>query len=348
MPSAAATGGHPHPLPRRLGSAALPSSASGRSCDSRREDRLLASILLQGDACASRAPFWGRPESGSGIYFPRPGCYKKAVLNDSAIWKSLRDNRRLSLIAGPCVIENEGLCLEVARSLKGLCSRLGIFFVFKASYDKANRTSAESFRGPGIEEGLRLLAGVRKRVGVPVLTDVHTEWEAKAAGEVVDVVQIPAFLCRQTDLITAAVRTGKIVNLKKGQFLSPGEMGQVVAKAQSAGGKKLLLTERGTTFGYNNLVSDMRAIPIMKRLGFPVIFDATHSVQLPGGGGNKSGGQREFAPVLARCAVAAGANGLFIETHPEPDRALSDGPNMIPLAEMPAVMKSLVKIFEAL
>ncbi len=270
------------------------------------------------------------------------------MLNDAVIWKSLRDHRRLSLIAGPCVIENERLCLQVAATLRKLCNRLGVFYIFKASYDKANRTSAGSFRGPGLEDGLRVLAKVRQRVGVPVLTDVHTEAQAKAAGEVVDVLQIPAFLCRQTDLIAAAVSTGKIVNLKKGQFLSPNEMGQVVAKAQSAGGRKLLLTERGTTFGYNNLVSDMRAIPILKRFGFPVIFDATHSVQLPGGGGDKSSGQREFAPVLARCAIAAGANGVFIETHPQPERALSDGPNMIPLAAMPAVMESLVRIFEAL
>lgn len=298
----------------------------------------------RGGLAAARA---GLPRA-TGIYFPRLGCYKKVVLNDAVIWKSLRDGRRLSLIAGPCVIENERLCLEVAATLRKLCHRLGIFYIFKASYDKANRTSAGSFRGPGLEDGLRVLAKVRQRVGVPVLTDVHTEAQATAAGEVVDVLQIPAFLCRQTDLIAAAVRTGKIVNLKKGQFLSPSEMGQVVGKARSAGGRKLLLTERGTTFGYNNLVSDMRAIPILKRFGFPVIFDATHSVQLPGGGGDKSSGQREFAPVLARCAVAAGADGVFIETHPQPEQALSDGPNMIPLAAMPAVMKSLVRIFEAL
>jgi 2-dehydro-3-deoxyphosphooctonate aldolase (KDO 8-P synthase) len=220
-------------------------------------------------------------------------------------------------------------------------------YVFKASFDKANRTSARSFRGPGLEEGLRVLALVRKTVGVPVLTDVHTEEQTAAAANVVDVLQIPAFLCRQTDLIAAAVQTGRIVNLKKGQFLSPGEMGQVVEKARSAGGKRLLVTERGTTFGYNNLVADMRAIPILRRLGCPVIFDATHSVQLPGGGGDKSSGQREFAPVLALCAVAAGANGLFIETHPDPDRALSDGPNMIPLRDMPALLTRLLKVWKA-
>lgn len=269
------------------------------------------------------------------------------VLDNSAIWKSLSAPARLSLIAGPCVIESEKLCLRVAESLKKTCGKLGIFYVFKASYDKANRTSGKSFRGPGMEAGLRTLAMVREKIGVPVLTDVHTEAQAIAAAEVADVLQIPAFLCRQTDLIEAAVRTGKIVNLKKGQFLSPKEMGQVVEKARSGGAKKILVTERGTTFGYNNLVADMRSIPIMRRFGFPVIFDATHSVQLPGGGGDKSAGQREFAPVLARCALAAGANGLFIETHPQPDRALSDGPNMIPLAEMPRLLERLLKIWRA-
>ncbi len=265
----------------------------------------------------------------------------------ASLWNSLRDSRRLILIAGPCVIESEALCLKVAASLQKTCRKLDITFVFKASYDKANRTSGKSFRGPGTEAGLQTLARVRAKIGVPILTDVHTEAQALAAGQVVDILQIPAFLCRQTDLINAAVATGKIVNLKKGQFLSPQEMGQVVKKAAAAGGEKFLLTERGTTFGYNNLVADMRSIPILKHFGFPVIFDATHSVQLPGGGGDKSGGQREFAPVLARCAVAAGANGLFIETHPDPDHALSDGPNMIPLAEMPALLKGLLKIHAA-
>ena len=253
----------------------------------------------------------------------------------------------MSLISGPCAIESEELCLEVGEFLKGECARLGITYVFKASYDKANRSSGASFRGPGLEEGLQILGRLREKLGVPVLTDVHTEEQAARAGEVLDVLQIPAFLCRQTDLITAAVKTGKIVNIKKGQFLAPQEMGSVVKKAREAGGEMLLLTERGTTFGYNNLVSDMRAIPIMRGLGFPVIFDATHSVQLPGGAGDRSGGQREFAPVLARAAVAAGADGLFIETHPEPEKALSDGPNMIPLREMPKLLGRLVKIREA-
>ena len=269
------------------------------------------------------------------------------MLNAAAIWKNLNSPHRLFLIAGPCVIENEKLCLQVAGALKKTCAQLGIFYVFKASFDKANRTSAKSFRGPGLDEGLRVLGKVRAEFGVPVLTDVHTETQAAIAGEVVDILQIPAFLCRQTDLIEAAAATGQIINLKKGQFLSPVEMGRVAEKARRAGAKKILLTERGTTFGYNNLVADMRSIPILKRSGFPVIFDATHSVQLPGGGGDKSSGQREFAPVLARCALAAGANGLFIETHPRPEHALSDGPNMIPLAEMSGLLKSFLKVFQA-
>jgi 2-dehydro-3-deoxyphosphooctonate aldolase (KDO 8-P synthase) len=246
------------------------------------------------------------------------------------------------------VIESERLCLRVAEALSKVCRQLGLPYIFKASFDKANRTSARSFRGPGLKAGLKVLARVKAATGLPVLTDIHTEEQAAAAAEVADVLQIPAFLCRQTDLIQTAVRTGRIVNLKKGQFLSPEEMGQVVNKAKEAGATRLLVTERGTTFGYNNLVADMRSIPILRRFGFPVIFDATHSVQSPGGGGNKSGGQREFAPVLARCALAAGADGLFIETHPAPDRALSDGPNMIPLDAMPGLLRSLVKLRGAL
>ena len=228
------------------------------------------------------------------------------------------------------------------------CARLGVGYVFKASFDKANRSSGKSFRGPGVDAGLEILRKVRAEFDLPILTDVHTEPQAAAAAEVVDILQIPAFLCRQTDLIVAAVRTGKIVNLKKGQFLSPREMEQVVKKAVGAGGKKLLLTERGTTFGYNNLVADMRSIPILRTFGFPVVFDATHSVQLPGGAGNRSGGQREFAPVLARSAIAAGANGIFMETHPDPDKGLSDGPNMIPLEQMPKVISGLAKLHAAM
>ena len=269
------------------------------------------------------------------------------MLNDAAIWKNLNSPGKLFLIAGPCVIESEKLCLQVAASLKKTCANLGIFYVFKASFDKANRTSGKSFRGIGLETGLEILAKVRHEFDVPILTDIHNESHAAPVGEVVDILQIPAFLCRQTDLIEAAAATGQIVNIKKGQFLSPREMTQVVDKARAAGAQKILLTERGTTFGYNNLVADMRSIPIMRSTGCPVVFDATHSVQLPGGGGDKSSGQREFAPVLARAALAVGANGLFIETHPNPDKALSDGPNMIALKDMPAVLKSLLKVFKA-
>ena len=268
------------------------------------------------------------------------------MLTDAALWKLLNGRRRLALIAGPCVIEEESLCVRVASNLKKTCERLGILYVFKASFDKANRTSGRSFRGPGLDEGLQVLSRVREKVGVPVLTDVHTESQARTAAETVDVLQIPAFLCRQTDLIAAAVQTGKIVNLKKGQFLSPPEMSQVVDKAKSVGGQRLLITERGTTFGYNNLVVDMRSIPILARSGLPVIFDATHSVQLPGAGGDKSSGQREFAPVLASCALTAGADGLFVETHPDPEHALSDGPNMIPLANLPSLLRRWLALWE--
>jgi len=269
------------------------------------------------------------------------------VLDSNSIWKNLNSPRRLFLLAGPCVIENEKLCRTIAASLKKTCSALGIYYVFKASFDKANRTSGKAFRGPGITDGLQVLKKIRDEFQVPVVTDIHTEEQARLAGEIVDILQIPAFLCRQTDLIEAAVATGKIVNIKKGQFLSPQEMGRVAEKARLAGGKKILLTERGTTFGYNNLVADMRSIPVMKSFGFPVVFDATHSVQQPGGGGDKTTGQREFAPVLAKAALAVGANGLFIETHPQPDEALSDGQNMIPLGEMAATLRSLMKIYEA-
>lgn len=265
------------------------------------------------------------------------------MLNLSAIWKNLGNRRRLTVIAGPCVIENRSLCRTVAAHLLKLSLKHGFNYVFKASFDKANRSSGVSFRGPGLE-GLEILAAIRSEFQVPVLTDVHSEEQAVKAASYVDILQIPAFLCRQTDLLVAAARTGKIVNVKKGQFLSPQEMSQVVKKVVEAGGKKLILTERGTTFGYNNLVADMRSIPILKTFGFPVVFDATHSVQLPGAGGDKSGGQREFAPVLARSAVAAGADGVFIETHPDPDKAMSDGPNMIPLKEMENVIVSLIKI----
>ena len=263
------------------------------------------------------------------------------------IWKLLNSPNRLFLFSGPCVIESEALCLKIARSLKRSCDALGIAYVFKASYDKANRTSGKSRRGPGIQDGLKILASVREKVGVPILTDIHTEEQATKAGEIVDILQVPAFLCRQTDIVVAAAKTGKIVNLKKGQFLSPAEMGQVVSKVSGIGNNKIVLTERGTSFGYNNLVADMRSIPIMKSLGYPVVFDATHSVQLPGGGGDRSSGQGEFAPVLAKSALAAGANGLFIETHPKPAKSPSDGPNMIPLGQMNRTLKSMLRVFKA-
>ena len=245
------------------------------------------------------------------------------------------------------MIESEAHCLRIAKSLRRSCDALGITYVFKASFDKANRTSAKARRGPGIDAGLRILASVRDKADVPVLTDIHTGQQAGQAAAVVDVLQIPAFLCRQTDLITAAASTGKIVNLKKGQFLSPNEMEQVAAKAANCGNRKIILTERGSSFGYNNLVADMRSIPIMRSFGYPVVFDATHSVQLPGGGGDRSSGQGEFASVLARAALAAGANGLFIETHPEPAKSPSDGPNMVPLGQMDRLLKRLAKVFDA-
>jgi 2-dehydro-3-deoxyphosphooctonate aldolase (KDO 8-P synthase) len=263
-----------------------------------------------------------------------------------SIWKQL-SSPRLTLIAGPCVVESEALCFKIAKNLIKTCASLEIPYVFKASFDKANRSSGKSFRGPGIDAGLDVLAKIRAELGVPVLTDVHTAEQVALAAEVVDILQIPAFLCRQTDLIEAAAQSGRIVNIKKGQFLAPLDMANVVKKFHAAGGKHLLLTERGTTFGYNNLVVDMRSMPIMRATGCPVIFDATHSVQLPGGAGDRSSGQREYAPVLAAAAIAAGATGLFIETHPDPDKALSDGPNMIPLADMPKVLKRLVRIHAA-
>jgi len=289
-----------------------------------------------------------RAPGRSRIYFPSARCYNGRVLNDATIWKSLKRARQLILIAGPCVIENEPLCFQVASSLRAVCRKLDILYIFKASFDKANRSSAATFRGPGLQAGLATLAKIRRQLELPVLTDIHSVEQVQAAAAAVDILQIPAFLCRQTDLLSAAVATGKIVNVKKGQFLSPAEMGLVARKAVAAGGKKLLLTERGTTFGYNNLVVDMRSIPLLRAFGFPVIFDATHSVQLPGAGGDRSGGQRQFAPVLARCAVAAGADGVFIETHPDPDRALSDGPNMIALSEMPKLLAGLGKIRAAI
>ena len=248
------------------------------------------------------------------------------------------------LIAGPCVVESEGLTLEIAGQLKELTTALGVPFIFKASYDKANRSSRTSYRGPGLEEGLRILAEVRRQVGVPVLTDIHEDSPLAEVAAVVDVLQTPAFLCRQTNFIVAACSQGKPVNVKKGQFLSPWEMGNVVDKARSTGNQQVMVCERGYTFGYNNLVSDMRGLAVMRAFGAPVVFDATHSVQLPGGKGSASGGQREFVPVLARAAVAAGVSGLFMETHPRPDEALSDGPNAWPLPRMQSLLATLVEL----
>ncbi len=251
------------------------------------------------------------------------------------------------LIAGPCVIESERLVLDTAHRIAEIARALEIPYIFKSSYDKANRTSISSFRGLGIKEGLAILKKVKTQVGVPVLTDVHSVEEAVQAGEAVDVLQIPAFLCRQTDLLVAAARTGRVVNVKKGQFLSPGEMANVVTKLEESGTRRILLTERGSSFGYNNLVVDMRAFPIMRKLGYPVVFDATHSVQLPGGGGTKSSGQREFVAPLACAAAAAGCDGFFMEVHPDPDHAPSDGPNMVPLHDLKKLLERLMRICQA-
>ena len=254
-------------------------------------------------------------------------------------------DRPFFLIAGPCVIESEQLALDSAGQLKEITASLGIPFIYKSSFDKANRSSTKSFRGLGMDKGLEILAKVRQQIGVPVLTDVHDIPEIGPVAKIVDVLQTPAFLCRQTDFIQAAVAAGKPVNIKKGQFLAPHDMKNVVEKAVAAGGRdRVLVCERGVSFGYNNLVSDMRALAILRETGCPVVFDATHSVQLPGGQGTKSGGQREFVPVLARAAIAVGVAGLFMETHPDPDRALSDGPNAWPLARMQNLLATLKEL----
>jgi 2-dehydro-3-deoxyphosphooctonate aldolase (KDO 8-P synthase) len=259
-------------------------------------------------------------------------------------------DRPFFLIAGPCVVESEQLQMDTAGTLREIALGLGIPFIFKSSYDKANRSSGTSFRGPGMARGLEILAKVRKDLGLPVLTDVHSEAEIAAVAEVVDVLQTPAFLCRQTDFIRAVAQSGKPVNIKKGQFLAPGDMKNVVEKARAAAKEKglpqdnFLVCERGASFGYNNLVSDMRSLAIMRETGAPVVFDATHSVQLPGGQGTSSGGQREFVPVLARAAVAAGVAGVFMETHPDPAKALSDGPNAVPLKHMKALLETLLAL----
>jgi 2-dehydro-3-deoxyphosphooctonate aldolase (KDO 8-P synthase) len=249
--------------------------------------------------------------------------------------------RPFFLIAGPCVVESEGLVLDTAGQLRELTTRLGVPFIFKSSFDKANRSSRSSFRGPGIEEGLRILSEVKRQLNVPVLTDVHEDTPLAEVSAVVDVLQTPAFLCRQTNFILNVCSHKRPVNIKKGQFLSPWEMQNVVDKARSTGNEQIMVCERGFSFGYNNLVSDMRSLSVMRSTGCPVVFDATHSVQLPGGKGTASGGQREFVPVLARAAVAAGVSGIFMETHPEPDKALSDGPNAWPLPRMEALLGTL-------
>ena len=255
-------------------------------------------------------------------------------------------DRPLFLIAGPCVIESRGMALDTAGQLRDICRTLGLNFIYKSSYDKANRSSGKSFRGLGMEQGLDILADVKKQIGVPVLTDVHAEHEVAAVASVVDVLQTPAFLCRQTDFIQACAASGKPVNIKKCQFMAPGDMKQVVLKARevNGGADNIMVCERGASFGYNNLVSDMRSLAIMRETGCPVVFDATHSVQLPGGQGDRSGGQREFVPVLARAAVAVGVAGLFMETHPDPARAMSDGPNAWPLPQMAALLEQLVEL----
>ena len=250
----------------------------------------------------------------------------------------------LVIVAGPCVLEGEEVALETGRRAKAICSRLGLPYVFKASFDKANRTSIRSFRGPGLEGGLALLEKVRKELGCPVLTDIHEAWQAAPVAEVADVLQIPAFLCRQTDLLVAAARTGRPLNVKKAQFLAPEDMKNVVEKCREAGNDKVILCERGTTFGYRQLVVDFRSLPLMRELGCPVMFDATHSVQTPGGQGGSSGGDRRFVLPLARAAVSLGIDALFLETHPDPDSAKSDGPNMVPLDRLEALLEELVAI----
>jgi 2-dehydro-3-deoxyphosphooctonate aldolase (KDO 8-P synthase) len=259
---------------------------------------------------------------------------------------SLGGGGPLTLIAGPCVIENEEITFHTAEKLSEICSRLGFGFIFKSSYDKANRTSLNSFRGPGLDKGLRILADVKSRFRVPVLSDIHAAAEVKPASEVLDVLQIPAFLCRQTDLILAASNTGKAVNIKKGQFLAPWDMKNTIEKFVSTGNRDIFLTERGTSFGYNNLVVDIRSFPVLRSFGYPVVFDVTHSLQLPGGHGSCSGGQREFAEPLSRAAAAAGIDGLFMEVHPDPVKALCDGPNMISLDELPGILQSVKRIHE--
>ena len=265
---------------------------------------------------------------------------KTVTINNVSIGQGLP----LVFIAGPCVIESYEGCMRLAEKLKALFLAKGAPFIFKASYDKANRTSVKSYRGPGIEDGLKILAEIKRQLGVPILSDVHREEDMATAAATLDIIQIPAFLCRQTDLILAAAKTGKPVNIKKGQFLAPWDMKPLIEKVQSAGNERILLTERGASFGYNNLVSDMRSLVIMRKFGYPVIFDATHSVQLPGGQGNASGGEREMAPPLARAAVATGCDGLFLEIHETPEKGLSDAATMLPFADLSALVDQVLAI----
>ncbi|WP_346291216.1 3-deoxy-8-phosphooctulonate synthase [Sphaerothrix gracilis] len=260
---------------------------------------------------------------------------------------AIGDNCPLALLGGPCVIESADFTLKMATEIRQVCDRLGISFIFKSSFDKANRTSISSFRGQSLEEGLKILQRVKDEVGVPVVTDIHESHQAAPVAEVADILQIPAFLCRQTDLLLAAAATGKAINVKKGQFLAPWDMKNVVKKLETGGAKNILLTERGTSFGYNTLVVDFRGLPQMRDFGYPVVFDATHSVQMPGGQGNKSGGQRQFVPPLARAAMAIGVDALFMEVHEDPDRAPSDGPNMVPLAQLEDLLQQLLRVREA-
>ncbi len=265
----------------------------------------------------------------------------------SELWEKINNhsNPTLFLIAGPCVIENEEIVIQTAEELKKITEELNIPLIFKSSYDKANRSSIKSYRGPGIEKGLEILSKVKENFVVPVLSDVHSVEEIKIASQVLDFLQIPAFLCRQTDLIVEAGRSGKPVNVKKGQFLAPWDVKNIIEKFKSTGNNKIMITERGASFGYNNLVVDFRSFPIIRSMGVPVVFDATHSVQLPGGSGSCSSGERQFVPYLARAAVACGIDGLFFEVHPEPDRALCDGPNMVPLKDFKILLKSLIEIY---
>jgi 2-dehydro-3-deoxyphosphooctonate aldolase (KDO 8-P synthase) len=256
----------------------------------------------------------------------------------------IANNQPFTLIAGPCQLESEKHALDISQELKKITSELKINLIYKTSFDKANRTSLKGKRGIGLEKSLSIFDKIRKEVGVPVLTDVHTAEQCATVANHVDVLQIPAFLCRQTDLLVAAAKTGKIINVKKGQFLAPWDMANVIKKLEESGNKNILLTERGASFGYNTLVSDMRALPIMAKLGYPIVFDATHSVQQPGGMGEKSGGQREFVPYLSRAAIAVGVGAVFMETHEDPDNAPSDGPNMVPLSEIKSLLKQLVSI----